>query len=74
MTSDELQQHYSSEAFLANSIGLSVPVSLQLQQLVELRKISALLEKLIELSARPPVIVEPAKVSLSASSKKDSRT
>lgn len=66
MTSDELQQHYSSEAFLANSIGLSVPVSLQIQQLVELRKISALLEKLIELSARP---VSAVPVSSSTPSK-----
>lgn len=66
MQSDELHEIYQREARLANTIGLSVPVSLAVQQLEELRKISSLLEKLLELSARPPVIVEPAKVVLPA--------
>ena len=64
MNSDDLQNAYQREALLANSIGLSVPVAVELQQLIELRKISALLEKLVELSGRPPMIVEPTKVSL----------
>lgn len=78
MNSDDLHEAYQREARLANTIGLSVPVSIAVQQLLELRKISSLLEKLIEISSRPPMIVEPAKIDLPASSKppiskKDSR-
>jgi hypothetical protein len=46
--SDELHNAYQREARLANAIGLSVPVSLAVQQLDELRKISASLLKLAE--------------------------
>jgi len=81
MQSDELHEIYQREARLANTIGLSVPVSLAVQQLEELRKISASLLKLAEQIndlhthlKHPPMIVEPSKVVLSSpTAKKDSR-
>lgn len=84
MTDDELHTHYQREARIANTIGLSVPVSVEVQQLVMLRQINSGLERLVEsfsriekLLASPPVIVEPsppAKPLLSTTpTKKDSR-
>lgn len=84
MTEDELHAHYQREARIANTIGLSVPVSVEVQQLVELRCINSGLEKLLEtltrieklLSSPPVVVTQPASAKpllSSTSTKKDSR-
>ena len=72
--SDELHAAYQREARLANTIGLSVPVSLAVQQLDELRKISSLLEKLLAVAAHPPLRIEDLRIGApTATTKKDSR-
>jgi hypothetical protein len=77
MTPDDLQREYQKQANLANTIGLSVPVALQLQTVV-------LLEQILAIVSRPPMIVEqtpsslevklnPARAAAPAPVKKDSR-
>lgn len=70
MTPEELEREYQKQAGLANAIGLSVPVALQLQTVI-------LLQQILLIVSKPPIIVPSTDLPPDSKpfiSKKDSRT
>jgi len=67
MTTEELEREYQKQAGLANAIGLSVPVALQLQTVI-------LLQQILLIVSKPPMSVSPTPADIKPFIKKDSRT